>query len=125
MKRFLMGPITFGSSNPVILWQVDNVRLNPGVERLVQGAQTVDVAFAGAIKQAPMLSFDTPAISRIAAAIDLYGTMFNQVSVYFRQMEHGGSVQSGAKHTKLTLYSTLGLIRRISASQGAEATASV
>lgn len=125
MKRFLMGPITFGSSNPVILWQVDNVRLNPGVERLVQGAQTVDVAFAGAIKQAPMLSFDTPAISRIAAAIDLYGTTFGQVSVYFRQMEHGGSVQSGAKHTKLTLYSTLGLIRRISASQFAEATASV
>ena len=125
MKRFLMGPISFGSTNPVILWQVDNVRLNPGIERLVQGAQTVDVAFAGAIKQAPMLSFDTPAISRIAAAIDLYGTTFDQVNIYFRQLQHGGSVQSGSKHTKLTLYSTLGLIRRISASQFSEATASV
>ena len=107
MKRFLMGPITFGSSNPVILWQVDNVRLNPGVERLVQGAQTVDVAFAGAIKQAPMLSFDTPAISRIAAAIDLYGTMFD-----------GVAYKNGRVHTHtLVMTSTDGMVRYVRSSR--------
>ncbi len=124
MNRYVLGPISFGSLTPTVIWQVQNVRVNPGIERLVQGAQSVDTAFAAAIKQLPMLSFDSHAIAAMLGVVGFGGANVDRVDVYFRQMEHGGMVAAGAKHLKVTLYDTLSLLRRISANQWAEATSS-
>ena len=124
MNRFLMGPISFGSSTPTIVWQTSEVRVNPGIERLVQGAQSVDVAFAGAVRQVPMLTFDSPAIARMLGVIGWSGANIDQVDVYFRLLEHGGAVKAGEVHTRVRLYDTLSVLRRIRATQFQEATAS-
>jgi len=121
MNRFAIGPVVIGST---VLWQTLNVRVNPGIQRLVQSAQRVDTAFAGAIKQLPLLSFDTHAIAKGVGAIGFAGENAATVDVYFRALEHGGTFQAGSKHVKVTLYDTLGILRRIRANQWAEAVAS-
>lgn len=124
MKRYIMGPISFGSATPTILWQTQNIRVNPGIERLVQAANTTDVVFAGLVKQVPALTFDTPAIARMLGVIGFGGANIDQVDIYFRQMDHGGTIVAGANHVKVSLLDTLGLLRRITASQWQEASAS-
>lgn len=116
------GPITIGSAGTT-LWQVNNVRLDPGIEKVLNGAANTDTVFAGAIGQKPMLSFETPALATALGLIGFAGALDDEVDIYFPKLANGGILASGSVHTRVKLHNTLGLLRSIAASIGSEANA--
>lgn len=106
------------------LWQVNNLRVDPRVERVLNGAANVDTVFAAQTQIAPIGSFETPALSAAHSLVPIEsGAAIASAKFYFAKLLQGETVAGSGSHYEMDLNDCLAICRRIRAQQGQEASA--
>jgi len=117
MEAFKIGCLGFGSTSTSYLWQLANIKVNPQLQRMIEGAHSIDPVIAAAIAQKPMITFDTHAIGTMLGLCGPDGLTKDEVYAWFPERAHGGMISSGEAHVKITAYRCLIVLQSIRVSQ--------
>lgn len=120
--------IVINGTPDVELHQIQNVRVDPRIDTMIQGASGIDTVFAGVKGSIPLIRFDTPAIAYALGQIGFNGLAIvqatNPVEIYFQEYSNGGSLATGSTATKFTINGGLAYLSSITATHQEEAMAS-
>jgi len=123
MVIFRSGVVAFGAT-PTYLIQVENVRLDVGIEVAKNyGGASIQPIFAGSLGATPVATFESRALSAALNIIGFDGTVIDPVVFYFPKMAAVGGHAAGATHLSVTLDNCSCYLQTISATQRGEANA--
>lgn len=123
MVIFRSGVVAFGAT-PTYLIQVENVRLDVGIEVAKNyGGASIQPIFAGSLGATPVATFESRALSAALNIIGFDGAVVDPVVFYFPQLAAVGGYATGATHLSLTLDNCSCFLQSIAGTQRGEANA--